>query len=93
MNIIQKERSNTVTVSIFGIAVIVFSFIYLKGKNNTIDEHYFLFSSLALVGILLCCYAMIACFFMKSEMKVSKLKSLSTSAMAIWILICLFVKL
>lgn len=93
MDYIQKTRANNIAISIFGIAVICFSILYLKYKEVITAQNEVEITVLAMIPAGFCVTAIIGSLLSKSILKLGSYKTMTMSATSIWILLCLFIRL
>tara|TARA_B100000795_G_C22804053_1_gene443748 strand:+ start:4572 stop:4856 length:285 start_codon:yes stop_codon:yes gene_type:complete len=93
MDYIQKYKANNVLISIFGIAVICFSFFYFQYKKSINTDNELVIGSLAAVAIFFCVIGLFGSLISRSILKLGNLKTMAMSATSIWILLCLFIRL
>jgi len=93
MDYIQKTKANNVVISIFGIAVIYFSFLYLQFKHSINTDNELVIGSLAVIAILFCTTGLFGSLISRSILKLGNFKTMAMSATSIWILLCLFIRL
>lgn len=93
MDYIQKTKASNIVISLFGIAVICFSFLYLQFKQSINEGNQFIFGGLASIAILSCIVSIVGSLFHKSILKLGTFKTYAMSATSLWILLCLFIKL
>ena len=93
MDYIQKTKANNIVISLFGIAVICFSFLYLQFKHSINEDNQIILGALASIAILACMVSITGTAFSKSLLKLGDYKTYAMSATSLWILLCLFIKL
>ena len=93
MDYIQKTRASNIVISIFGIAVICFSFFYLQFKQSINETNQVILGVFASAALLSCIISIIGSLFSKSILKLGTYKTYAMSATSLWILLCLFIKI
>lgn len=93
MDYIQKNRASNIVISLFGIAVIYFSFAFLQFKKSINDDNQIILAIIASVAIFLCIISITGSLFSKSILKLGIYKTYAMSATSLWILLCLFIKI
>jgi hypothetical protein len=93
MDYIQKTKANNIVISLFGVAVICFSFFYLQLKHAINEDNQIILGGFASIAILFCIVSIIGSLFSKSILKLGAYKNYAMSATSFWILLCLFIKL